>query len=134
MIEQIPIKNGRWHCPLHDDDDDLIGPGLQCFATCDERYDLHDSQGGYYSMNKYSKICKCSTDSNRCHWARLDNVPECRARTHLGKAPRIINGQTAVAHSKPYMVSISVKTKGGGGGGKDCFQNNLKFLMTLNFE
>jgi len=118
VIEQIPIKNGRWHCPLHDDDDDLIGPGLQCFATCDERYDLHDSQGGYYSMNKYSKICKCSTDSNRCHWARLDNVPECRARTHLGKAPRIINGQTAVAHSKPYMVSISVKTKGGGGGGK----------------
>ena len=123
MIEQIPIKNGRWHCPLHDDDYDLIGPGLQCFATCDERYDLHDSQGGYYSMNKYSKICKCSTDSNRCHWARLDNVPECRARTHLGKAPRIINGQTAVAHSKPYMVSISVKTKGGGGGGKDCFQD-----------
>ena len=51
VIEQIQIKNGRWHCPLHDDDDDLIGPGLQCFATCDERYDLHDSQGGYYSMN-----------------------------------------------------------------------------------
>ena len=73
-----------------------------------------------YNM-EYSKICKCSNDSNRCHWARLDNVPECRARTHLGKAPRIINGQTAVAHSKPYMVSISVKSKGGGGG-KDSFR------------
>lgn len=118
VIEEIPITNGRWHCPLHDDDQVLVEPGLQCYATCDERYDLHDSNGGYYSMNKFSKICKCNSESNRCHWARLDNVPECRARTHLGKAPRIINGQTAVAHSKPYMVSISVKTKGGGGGKK----------------
>ena len=61
-------------------------------------------------MRKFSKVCKCSEDNNRCHWARTDNVPICKAP----KTNRIINGHTAEANSKPYMVSISVKTKTGG--------------------
>lgn len=107
VIDDIPIENGRWHCPLHDDDDELVGPGLQCYAMCNDFYELHDRDGGHYTINKFSKICKCSEENNRCHWARLDKVPICKAT----KLNRIINGQTAVANSKPYMVSVAVKTK-----------------------
>jgi len=114
-IDKIPIENGRWHCPLHDDADKLVGPGLQCFAMCNDFYELHDGAGGHYTLNKFSKICKCSEENNRCHWARLDKVPVCKAT----KLNRIINGQTAVANSKPYMVSVAVKTKTSSGkGGK----------------
>ena len=115
-IDKIPIENGRWHCPLHDDLDKLVGPGLQCFAMCNDFYELHDGAGGHYTLNKFSKICKCSEENNRCHWARLDKVPVCKAT----KLNRIINGQTAVANSKPYMVSVAVKTKTSSGkGGKE---------------
>ena len=115
MIDDIPIENGRWHCPLHDDDDELVGPGLQCYAMCNDFYELHDRDGGHYTINKFSKICKCSEENNRCHWARLDKVPICKAT----KLNRIINGQTAVANSKPYMVSVAVKTKTGEKGKKE---------------
>ena len=116
MIDDIPIENGRWHCPLHDDSDALVGPGLQCYAMCNDFYELHDGLGGHYTINKFSKICKCSEENNRCHWAKLDKVPVCKAT----KLNRIINGQTAVANSKPYMVSVAVKTKTNSGkGGKE---------------
>ena len=114
VIDDISIENGRWHCPLHDDDAELVGPGLQCYAMCNEFYELHDGDGGHYSMNKFSKICKCSEENNRCHWARLDNVPVCKAT----KLNRIINGQTAEKNSKPYMVSVAVKQKVQDGKGK----------------
>ena len=114
VIDDISIENGRWHCPLHDDDAELVGPGLQCYAMCNDFYELHDGDGGHYSMNKFSKICKCSEENNRCHWARLDNVPVCKAT----KLNRIINGQTAEANSKPYMVSVAVKQKVNDGKGK----------------
>lgn len=112
IIDGIDIENGGWHCPLHDDTDTIIGSGHQCFARCNEPYELYDSNG-HYSMRKFSKVCKCSEDNNRCHWARTDNVPICKAP----KTNRIINGHTAEANSKPYMVSISVKTKTGGKNG-----------------
>lgn len=124
IIDDIPIENGRWHCPLHDEDAALVGPGLQCYAMCNDFYELHDGSGGHYTINKFSKICKCSEENNRCHWARLDNVPICKAP----KLNRIINGQTVEANSKPYMVSIAVKSKAGrgNGGGK---QKKKKILI-----
>lgn len=91
-----------------DDTDEIIPKGLQCFAKCNDGYELVDPAGGRYNQMKFAKTCRCNQEKERCHWSKaMEPLPICR----VSKANRIINGVTAIAHSKPYMVSISKKEK-----------------------
>ena len=99
------IENGNWHCPLMDPEVSTIERGLQCFAQCNEGFELTDPSRAVYMFKHFEKTCRCNVENERCHWTKIDQVPKCAA----ARTNRIINGQTAEAHSKPYMVSVSVK-------------------------
>jgi hypothetical protein len=102
------IENGNWHCPLMDPEVSTIERGLQCFAQCNEGFELTDPSRAVYMFKHFEKTCRCNVENERCHWTKIDQVPKCAA----ARTNRIINGQTAEAHSKPYMVSVSVKERG----------------------
>lgn len=102
------FENGSWDCPLMDPDADIIERGLQCFPQCKDGFELTDPNRAIYMYKHFEKTCRCNQENGRCHWTKYDQVPKCAA----SRTNRIINGQTAVAHSKPYMVSVSVKEKG----------------------
>jgi len=101
------FENGSWDCPLMDPDSATIEQGLQCFAQCKDGFDLNDPERPIYNLKHFEKTCRCNKENGRCHWTKLDKIPTCTA----ARLNRIINGQTAEAHSKPYMVSVSVKSK-----------------------
>lgn len=101
------FDNGSWDCPLMEKDDDTIERGLQCFPRCDQGYELIDPSNSIFLRKNFEKICRCTSLKGRCHWTRHDTVPRCAA----SKRNRIINGQEAKQHSKPYMVSVSIKEK-----------------------
>jgi len=101
------FENGSWDCPLMDPDSETIEQGLQCFAQCKDGFDLNDPERPIYNLKHFEKTCRCNKENGRCHWTKLDKIPTCTA----ARLNRIINGQTAEAHSKPYMVSVSVKSK-----------------------
>jgi len=84
-----------------------IERGLQCFPQCKEGFELTDPERNVYMYKHFEKTCRCNAENGRCHWTKLDLVPKCAA----ARTNRIINGQTALANSKPYMVSVSVKEK-----------------------
>lgn len=102
------FDNGSWDCPLMDPEVDTIEKGLQCFAQCNEGFELTDPSRSVYVFKHFEKTCRCNTDNGRCHWTKLDLVPKCAA----ARTNRIINGVTAEQNSKPYMVSVSVKERG----------------------
>lgn len=95
---------------------DTIEKGLQCFAQCNEGFELTDPSRSVYVFKHFEKTCRCNTDNGRCHWTKLDLVPKCAA----ARTNRIINGVTAEQNSKPYMVSVSVK---------DCVE--MKHFLSL---
>lgn len=101
------FENGSWDCPLMDPDSETIEQGLQCFAQCKDGFDLNDPERPIYNLKHFEKTCRCNKENGRCHWTKLDKIPTCTA----ARLNRIINGQTAEAHSKPYMVSVSVKPR-----------------------